>query len=86
MSESVAGGHGVGDRSDRPTVDLMRRIHRAAPGTFGRIRVEIDLQVRIRKHHRTDIAPFHHDPAVCTECALTLDEHVTHRGQPRYRR
>ena len=66
-------------RRDIPTMAARRaervgRIVRAAPGALLGRGIEIDLHVRVGKHHRPDVAPLHDDPARATHLALLRDE------------
>ena len=45
----------------------VRRIGGAAARALLRRRIEIDLHVGLREHHRADVTSFHHDAAVLAE-------------------
>ena len=78
----VARGHLGGDIGGRSRAAYAVRGIGGAPARalFGR-RVEIDLHVGVRKHHRTDVASFHDDAAALPFFPLALDEHRAHLGK-----
>ena len=75
----------LGDRRLPRLAAGMRRIVGASPRALFLRCVEIDLHIGIRKHHRPDVSPFHHDAAAFAVATLTRDENLADAWQPGHR-
>ena len=76
----VSRGQRRPDLADRIRSGRMGRIGRAPARAFLGRRVEIQLDVGLRKDDGADVAPFHHDAAAGAELPLTFDQHVAARA------